>query len=312
MKRLLTIMAFLAGFWFAAAPAHANQETTIPFEVNDEGLLIVGLTLNGDVATDAIFDTGATFPILGHHTAARIGLVTTSESATVDIVGIGLQHTFPVASVNDVGLGPLSLGAMKTAYGRDFDVHGTDTVIPARLLPHRTLDFDFEESRLTAYDRRPARVFKSTTSKLPVTWINSLPFVEVKVNGVEGLALIDTGASNTFINSAFARGAAQSPKSFRTVEVIGSTGNVTPLRILSSRRFKLGDFEVSRFDVIVIDPAFLEACGLTDRPVMVLGLDILRQFRVQLDRGSDQIHLSKKLPRPDRLPGMYLGSTRRF
>jgi predicted aspartyl protease len=142
---------------------------------------------------------------------------------------------------------------------------------------------------------------RAVTSRLPVTWINGLPFIDVEVNGRKGKALVDTGASNTFINSAFAKKAARSAKDYSQIEVISSTGIVTPLRVLSSRRFTVGDFKVTRFDVIVLDPAFLASCGLQDEPVMVMGLDILRQFRMQLDRESHEIRLSQ--PNPLMRPG---------
>ena len=131
-------------------------------------------------------------------------------------------------------------------------------------------------------------------SRLPVTWINDLPFVEVSVNGQDGLALIDTGANNTLINSAFAHSAARSQGDFHQIELTGATGEAVAITVLSSRRFRIGSFQIRHFDVVVLDPGFLTALGLEDTPVMIMGLDVLRQFRLQVDREDDEVRLSQE------------------
>lgn len=306
MRRILVIVAVLAVTLCGAARANTNQDFSIPIELTRSGHLVVELVLNGEIPARAIFDTGATFALIGRRTASRIGLIEEDDGPTVDIVGIGVRGTFPVVDIAQVEFGGRHFHELKAALNQEFSLQPADTVLPAALLPHRTLDFDFPNASLTAYDRQPDRIYRATTSHLPVTWINDLPFVDVEVNGKHGLALIDTGASNTFINSAFARAAARSDKDFGLLEVMGSTGTVTPLRILSSRRFTIGDFQVRHFNVIVLDPSFLESCGLEDQPVMILGLDILSQFRLQLDRGGNELRVSKPNRRARTTPaGLY-------
>ena len=262
---------------------------------------MIDLTLNGETETQAVFDTGATFALVGSKTADAVGLTHDENGPTIKIVGLGVAGTFPVADIAHVEVAGAGFSQIQVALNPEFSLTSTDTVVPSTLLPHRTLDFDFSNTRLRAYDRRPDKVMRAVTSRLPVTWINGLPFIDVEVNGRKGKALVDTGASNTFINSAFAKKAARSAKDYSQIEVISSTGIVTPLRVLSSRRFTVGDFKITRFDVIVLDPEFLASCGLQDEPVMVMGLDILRQFRMQLDRESHEIRLSQ--PNPLMRPG---------
>lgn len=299
MTRILFSLAVLAVALCATARASTNEELNIPIEVTSSGHLVVDLTLNDGKPLPAIFDTGATFAMVGGQTASRIGLIEDENGRLVDIVGLGVKGTYPVVDMGPVRFGGADGVPLQAALNRDFSLQPTDTVLPAGFLPHRTLDFDFENQSLSAYDSSPRRVHRSTTSKLPVTWIKGLPFINVEVNGRPGLALVDTGASTTFINSAFASRAARADKDFSLIEVTSSTGVVTPLRILSGRKFIFGDFKMRRFEVIVIDPSFLETVGLQDQPIMVMGLDVLQRFRLQLDREGNWLHLSK----PDRRAG---------
>lgn len=305
MTRILFSLAILAVTLCATAQANTNEEMNIPIEVTSTGHLVVDLTLHDGEPLSAIFDTGATFAMVGGRTAARIGLIEDENGRLIDIVGLGVKGTYPVVDLGPVRFGGADSGPLTAALNRDFSLKPTDTVLPARFLPHRTLDFDFEKESLSAYDSRPRRVYHSTTSRLPVTWIHGLPFIKVEVNGKSGLALVDTGASNTFINSAFADKAARADKDFGLIEVTSSTGVVKPLRILSSRRFTFGDFKMRHFEVIVIDPAFLETVGLQDQPIMVMGLDILQHFRLQLDRDGNRLHLSKRDRRVAKMPSLF-------
>lgn len=306
MKLTSAIPALMALAAASALPAEAVKGEVIPFEIAESGHLIVSVTLNDLSQVDAILDTGATYPILDQRSARTVGIELSEAPLMIDIVGLGAVATFPVVDVDSMSFGDIRLNGMQAAYNSTFRFPSTGNVIPASSLPHRTLDFDFEKSRLLAYDRRPLGLARSVVSKMPISRLNGLPFVEVSVNGTDGVALIDTGASLSFVNSAFAEGAARSPGAIRTVELIGSTGAIQSVRILSSRRFEIGQFEVKRFDVIVSDPEFLTHYGLDDRPVMVLGLDILRSFRLQIDRERDQLRLAIPDRGFNRGPGMSL------
>ena len=287
------LQAIAAAILLFAAPTHAAQSHVIPFEMTESGHMVVELTLNGSAQVSAVLDTGANFPLLGRESAELIGVELPEDYKTVDIVGLGAMATFPVVHVDNLAFGDISLNSVAAAYNSRFDIPGAGNIIPSNSIPHRTLDFDFRESRLLAYDRKPMGVGRSSVSRLPVTWQHGLPFVEVSVNGRDGLALIDTGASVSYINSVFANTAARSPDALRTIELVGATGAVVPIRILSSRKFVLGEFKINHYDVIVSDPEFLTHYGLQDEPVMVLGLDVLRQFRVQIDRLDSRLVLSR-------------------
>ncbi|WP_300375697.1 aspartyl protease family protein [Henriciella sp.] len=310
VKRTSIILYLVAAAAFFAAPVSATQQYVIPFRITSTGHLVVDMSVNGTSGTGAILDTAATFPVIDDGVANRLGISPGDAPATVDIIGIGPVSTFPVMDVTSLSFGDIEISGIKAAYNATFDLPGERNIIPSNSLPFRTLDFDFKRSRLLAYDRKPRSIFRATTSRMPLIWTEGLPFIQVRVNGQEGLALIDTGANVSYINSVFANGAARSRKDFRSVELTGVTGNSVVMSVLASREFQIGDFEVKRFNVIVSDPEFLTAIGLEDQPIMVIGVDILSNFRLQIDRVDHELYLSKPDERPRHGPGMTIYSDR--
>lgn len=301
-RHILALAAL--GCVFATSPAHAIRGKVIPFEMTETGHMSVVMTLNDAQDVTAVIDTGATFPLLDHRDAETAGIRLPEGAREVRIAGLGEIRNFPVVDVDRLRFGEIDLSQIQAAYNADQALPGALNVIPSSSIPHRTIDFDFERERLLAYDRQPLTVNRATISRLPMTRIGGLPYVEVSVNGKKGLALIDTGASISFVNSAFASRAARSPKSIRTIELVGATGTIQPIKVLSSRRFTVGDFLVRQFDVVVADAAIFNEYGLQDQPVMVLGLDILGNFRLQIDRQEEEVYLSRPRPSRYRQPGM--------
>jgi predicted aspartyl protease len=133
---------------------------------------------------------------------------------------------------------------------------------------------------------------------------DGLIFVGVRINGEKGRALIDTGSNLSYVNSAFARLAGMGRNEQRTKVLLGATGDSAPVWIGRAREIKLGGFSVDRFNVLVSDPVLLDEIGLRDEPVMVIGLDVLTQFRVQIDRKRQRFVLA--MPAAD-LGGLRMG-----
>lgn len=292
MRRTSIMAAFIALVSALAPQAQAAGSDVIPFRMSGSGHVLVDIRLNDLATVDAIVDTGATFPILDRSSAETVGISLPENPHMVNIVGLGEALTFPVVDVPRLSLGDLRLDNVPAAYNQRIRLPSSGNVLPASAIPHRTLDFDFDRSRLRLYDTAPQTLHRFTTTALDIERIHGLPFIDISVNGKKGRALIDTGASLTFVNSAFAEGAARSRDSIREIELIGVTGNADLVKVLYSRRFEIGDFEVERFNVIVSDAEFLRELGLAEEPVMVLGLDVLKAFRLQIDREREEIRFS--------------------
>jgi predicted aspartyl protease len=287
------IACFIGQLALTAGSASATPTQTIPFEINEAGHMIVKVSINRSGPSEAVIDTGATYPIIDHRTATLAGIPPPNGLEQIDILGLGGIQTFPVVQVPYIGLGEIELSDTNAAYNSRFRLPGAHNVLPALSLPHRVLDFDFKTGRLTAYDRAPRDVENSVTSQLDMQQINRLPFIEIEINGISGRALIDTGASISFVNSTYAKAAEGKKGSIREVQLIGSTGETAGYRILTSRRVRFGNFKIDRLEAFVADPEILADHGLAGEPIMVLGLDILSEFRLQIDRADGRVLLSQ-------------------
>lgn len=274
-------------------PAEAAQKQTIPFEITASGHLVVKMEVNGQLETIAILDTGATFPIIHHHTAKAAAIAAPDPARLISILGLGGIESYPVVDVSTALVGDLIIQNFEAAYNSRFYNPGRGNIIPASSLPYRVLDFDFDKQRIEAYDSRPKRVRASTSSKLPITRIHALPFVKIKVQGEEAIALIDTGASVTMVNSKFASRFARGEESISTIEVVNAAEDVEVFKLLSSRNVLFGDFRVQKIQAFIVDPPVLEHVGLNDEAVMIIGLDLLSQFRLQLDREEEVLWMHR-------------------
>jgi hypothetical protein len=117
----------------------------------------------------------------------------------------------------------------------------------------------------------------------------------VRLNGVAGIATLDTGARETSINRRFAAAAGLDLQSraFHAGEAVhGATnGTMVPLEgMVGSVSF--GGLVRKNVSARIIDlPAFKEM-GWADRPAMNLGVDLLKGARLSVDYAGRRIWLA--------------------
>ena len=117
----------------------------------------------------------------------------------------------------------------------------------------------------------------------------------VTINGVAGVAVLDTGARNTDINHKFAAAAGIAANSM-------AFGDASPTRgaTMASIATRIGPIGTVRFAGItrsgavarVVDLPYFEGAGLAGKPTMNLGLDFLQGTRLTVDFSSRQFWLA--------------------
>lgn len=108
----------------------------------------------------------------------------------------------------------------------------------------------------------------------------------VTINGVAGVAILDTGARSTMVNIRFAKAAGAditSPAFTRGAAVRGAT-----TQSVTSRTGPIGTIRfagITRSDVTarVVDLPVFADMGLSDRPTVNIGMDMLRDLRLTVD-----------------------------
>lgn len=274
----------------SALAAHGSERQLIPFDYDVYGNIVVALTVNGATSATGVIDTAATYAMIGQATATRAG-VAPPDSARINVLGLEGPQTYPIVYLDSIAAGNCRFTDLAAALNQRMNVPGVKNVVPLTILEGDVVDFDFIERRVLVYDGRPDTSTTLTSSRMPMHNIRGLWFAEVKLNGIKGLALIDTGSSISYINSRFATDAGVKPNLEKTRLLQGIAGDGVAMRVATARKFHLGKHKVTGPDLLVADPPLFEHLGMADEPAMVLGLDYLSIFRVQLDRRRNHLVL---------------------
>jgi predicted aspartyl protease len=264
-------------------PAAATERQVIPFDMAPSGHMVVPLRINDATQAIGVIDTAATYAMIDGATASEAGVPPPTE-LSINVLGLEGPQVFPVVHVGSLSAGNTRIDAFPAALSRRIAVVGIHNVVPLTALEGDVVDFDFDEGRILVYNGRPDTSTELSSSRMRMHLRQGLWFAEVRLNGIKGLALIDTGSSISYVNSRFADAAGAKPNDEKTQTIRGITGGNVAIRVATARKFTLGQHRVTGPDLIVADPALFSHLGMDDEPAMVLGLDYLSVFRVQLDR----------------------------
>lgn len=286
--RNLVWLFVIAALSFAA---RAGEDGAISVSISEANRMSVPLKVNGQ-ETLSVIDTAATIALVD----SNLVPMTETPLAGSELVVQGLSDTtiYYTTEVDLVEIGGQKLHSVSAGIVTDTDFPSHKTVIPISAFTQRVIDFDFEQGVIAVYDRRPVSPGRRAVSRVRYETIGGLIFVPITINGKRGRALIDTGADSSFINSKFADLANVRERPDLNKFLVGVDLEKTPLRIVSLRRVRIGDYLLEDHKLLASDPGLFKALGLEDEPVMLLGLNILRHFRVQIDREKKQVLLSRK------------------
>lgn len=108
----------------------------------------------------------------------------------------------------------------------------------------------------------------------------------VEIGGAHGVAVLDTGSSDTRINTAFAKAAGIDPTSaaFRDAEpIFGVNSKPMPSRRGPVGTVRFAGLEIHNAEVRAIDMPVYKSFGFGDGPAMILGLDLMAGYRLVYD-----------------------------
>lgn len=272
---------------------------SFPLTVNREGYFVTPVRLNDSAEIVGIIDTAATLTMVEARAAQAAGIAQAAISEqTVAVFGLLGERHYHTIRIPALQAGSTSLSHVPAAYNDRETMPGGKIVIPATAFGGEVLDFDFPERRFTVYDGRPQNSNQQAISRSRLTIEDGLFFTEITINGVKAKALIDTGSPFTLINRNLAAAAGLRSDDDKTQRLRGATGGALNAEVATAKRMTLTRYTIRQLDLIVADPALFDDLGLSGEPVMLLGLDLLSMFRVQIDRRRGQLVLA--LPNEDR------------
>lgn len=306
-RSLRFVPAFLALLCAAMPAAASTGRLSFPISESAEGYFLTPFDVNDTLALPAIIDTAATLAMIEARTARRAGIEAPAEgAASVTVSGLLGQRAFRRVEIDHLVSGAARLEDVPAAYNDHEAMPGGPLVIPATAFGGEVLDFDFAAGRFSVYDGRPDRNF-GASGRGDLISENGLLFAEVFVNGVRGRALIDTGSPISLMNSEMARASKSVHNAEKTKLLLGATGGRLAVSISGVRTLSVAQFDMRKFDMIVADPPLFDDLGLQTEPAMLIGLDILSLFRVQIDRKRQQLVLTPRQEK--RVPSVNVNSS---
>ena len=299
-KKNLFLLFLLAAC--TPAPDSCAFEKLETIELRREGSFwAVAAEIDGQRAT-LMFDTGAgNAAALSPAAAARLGLRRTGLRFGISAgPGAGIQA--PVREIRRLALGRVVLeGVLVPELEAIPRLHGEfDGILGLEALDGFDLEMDLPAGTLSFYRRRTCPQGAPPWSG-PVAGVRRLPagetaanrpFVPARLNGRPAHALLDTGATDTVVDSALARAAgapAAPPRGGETTTMV----TITDPEVVIWRH----GFEVLEVAGARIRAPRLWIAPLGEQPNLVVGQDILAGLRIWLSAGSGTVHIAPPAPR---------------
>ncbi|MEO6340212.1 MAG: aspartyl protease family protein [Caulobacteraceae bacterium] len=266
----------------------ASSSGWLPFSAQDDRVVIVSALVNG-TPVQALVDSGAQSSVIDRGLALRLGLPL-SVIPPVMALGVSGKPQLGRTTALEVRLGALrlrlraavlELNAISVASGLPFGLMLGQDVLQALVA-----DMDFPARRLSLHDPASYQL-PAGAVPTPARLQGRELLVPVTVEGAALDVVLDTGASGAISLAADVAEAAGLVTG-RAVEqgVSISFGGVSPNRIVRARSFI---FAGRRYIDTPIQIYSARAGGMI--PKGLLGVEMLKPYRVTLDQGRSRLHL---------------------
>lgn len=250
----------------------------LPVTQDEAARMTIPVMVNGQGPFAFVVDTGADRTVISSALAAALKLPAGRRVRLHDVGGS--------AEVQTVVLDSLAFGGRAT-YGVEAPVlEAADLGAPGMLgidsLRGQQVTMDFRAGTFAAGpSRTEADTLPGAIIVIGRRRYGQLVLVDAEANGVPVFVILDTGAQNTLGNAALQRllTAARDKTRPPDADVISVTGTHSPARVNEIEEMRLGDILVRHLPIAYADLETFRQFGLTERPAMLLGMDVLHMFR---------------------------------
>lgn len=272
----------------AAAPA-SGADSSVATGNDPFAHLTAPVTINGQGPFTFVVDTGASISCVSRTLAETLALTIQERRKVHTLVGVKFA---PMAMIDELLVG-VRRARRIYALAIPIEEPGIDGVLAVDWLRHQRVTLDFADSNLQFAASRaersaPGRVVVPARGKQ-----GQLTIVDAELGDRRVNAVVDSGSQESLCNSALLalldRAQAIPPRRelVHMVSVVGEpfTGERVYLPFL-----RLGGLLLGNVGVVHSDAHAFAIWGLQDKPSILLGMDLLRQFRaVSLDFGRSQV-----------------------
>ncbi|MFW2349120.1 retroviral-like aspartic protease family protein [Qipengyuania sp.] len=255
--------------------------------------MTVDVMVNGTGPHKFVVDSGADSSVVGEKLAGRLAMPAGSPAM---LHGVTESKLVNRVLVDEIVLGPTVTTDLELPVLDERDLGG-DGMIGLDALVEQRLLIDFENRHISVDDGFTQGlvmdgliVVKGRLQK------GQLILTEVKVGKQKVDAVVDTGSEITIGNRALRdRLALKRAGNFSKIKVYGVTGNEMELDFLLVKELKLGPILLRNVPIAFADIPPFEVFGLEDKPSLLLGTDLMENFRrVSLDFKDRKVRFQLK------------------
>jgi hypothetical protein len=247
-----------------------------------ETRLSIDVRIDGRGPYRFLVDSGADTSAVGLRIAHDLQLPL-GTPAILD--GMTARNIVDRVKVDALTVGPTTIRDLELPALREGDVGG-DGLIGIDALAEQRLMMDFEKHSVSIEDARiPEKFDPRAIVIVGRRQRGQLILTHVKAAGLPLDAVIDTGSEITIGNLALRDALLRGNRDkFVTIQAIGVTGVTVNLQLAKIGELDLGPVILRDVPMAFADVPPFKMFGLTDQPALLLGTDILENFRrVSLD-----------------------------
>lgn len=244
--------------------------------------MTVAVQVNGHGPYRFVVDSGADTSVVGLRVARALQL---PAGTPVLLNGMTDSSRVDRVLVDALQLGESTITDLQLPALQERDLGG-EGMIGIDALVQQRLMMDFETRTIKVEDaRQPPRVTADEIVVVARLQRGQLILTQVKANGRTVDAVIDTGSEITIGNLALRdQLIRRDPDKFTTIGVTGVTGVTVNLQLARVSELRLGSVILRNVPMAFAEVPPFAVFGLSDKPALLLGTDILETFRrVSLD-----------------------------
>jgi predicted aspartyl protease len=279
----------------SAITASPDQDTArINAATDAASHLMVEVHINGDGPYHFVVDTGADHTILASEVAAELGLSVGEKVMLRGVVRAVLTET---VSIRTMAFGSVTKRHL-TVPTLSRSLLDADGYLGLDFLDHHRVTFDFHNHILQVSEPRArfsANWVRENEARIRASGSSGhLQALDCMVDGIPATAFIDSGAEVTAANEPLLAALSMRNPAFRETgsirliditggEILGKVAMVNKIRLSAALTF-------TDCPLVIADFLVFDAWGLRQRPALLIGMNLLRQFgRVSIDYGLQEI-----------------------
>lgn len=248
-----------------------------PTSLDHIGRVVAAVMIDGKGPFRFIIDTGANRSTISPHAAAVLGLQPSLQRA-IRVTGITGSAAVASVPIEKLQAGDLVISRTRFPVIDAPIMEGADGILGAAGLRDERLLVDFRHNRVVITRSHGDGVPWGYTRVWATRLNGGLLSVPGTVGDVHVEAIIDTGSQHTLGNLAlyqalYARERGRGK--YLTANVYGATKQVGAGKLQLAPLIDLGALKVGGVALVFGDFPIFKVWGMTDRPAMVLGMDVL-------------------------------------